>query len=1213
MEAEDPELDGHVTRDTKRIRGCLIAGGALLGILALALLLVRDRPRRMVEATLTDRIGVPVRISRLTPLGLTHWRLEGMVLAMPPPWPWIDTVSIERLEVEGKVPDMLAGHFRTIVAHGVAIRARYSVRPSAPPAPSNLTIERLVIQESSLSTVARGGQTATPIAFGGELFAIGSAAHGKVNFDAPSFEPHPWLRLGGWIPAGYPGEDFRASCSPEPAQADLVVETPEPGALAVEIHATLPWTEKARLAMRREASRTTELSLVFDGVDPLCWLPPIEGLAYTGTLDIAVDRSATSMPTSLRVEGTLADLTWQTESRKTDLRSDALRLSLETSIPSVEHEADEAPAVPSQASVANAEPADGDTPGAISARATLVGLRGRLAGQPLSAGTPQPDTIEAHLDGLVSTEAELSVGGNWTVKLGTLGTLRAEGAIWRKPRWKRLSASFAWSLDEIAAEPVIAWLGEYLPGFALDAQAIRAHGRLDDWLDRPTVRATVAIDQPTATPAASTWQLGTDRLVAQLKLLPADDQRDIEIEESVWRIEKQGVVERVDAAPSSAPESSNVSFPLAGRYQRFGHAGARATGRPARELLTADLGRLGSFHGTRALDAPWTVTIRDAALSAWVDLARAGTARTAPTADQPLSLTGTLGGRLEIASPFDANVADANVAGTTLSQATRPGALHPPQSEPARLRGVITLTDGGFASADGARAAEGLTASAAVHLAHLPSSEGQHLRLSGNLHGPVVLWDTLFADFGALPVDFEAGLKVASTAPGDPLPWQLTANLTPGVDAGGLRLELETRGSASRATDFAVRVRADDLRAAYDVLVRQPFAGSSPRIDGLRLGGRGDARLTVTQHPAGQRIEGELTLEGANLATPGDTLVIERLGLDLPFDWIRNATAATRDPAAPTMTPPTMAPAAQPGRLAFGRLNVAGVGFANVDTPLSVEGDSVRLAKPLTTAVAGGTVAFQDLAFRRLLSVERELATAISLHTLDLGRLTQALDLPQLAGRLDGEIPLVRLRATRFEVDGAASLQLFGGTVRLFDIAGRDFFSPFPRVTFSADIGDLDLAQLTAAFAFGRMAGRIDGTLRQCTLVGAQPVACAAKIESRDRARTPRWIDVEAVNNLSVLGTGGGLQQGLARRFLRRFTYDKLGVSVQLADDRFLLRGLVHKRGREFFLKGRLPFPIDIVNAEPGSSVSFESMLDRLRNLEHVRWTRGRSQSEDQP
>ena len=103
-----------------------------------------------------------------------------------------------------------------------------------------------------------------------------------------------------------------------------------------------------------------------------------------------------------------------------------------------------------------------------------------------------------------------------------------------------------------------------------------------------------------------------------------------------------------------------------------------------------------------------------------------------------------------------------------------------------------------------------------------------------------------------------------------------------------------------------------------------------------------------------------------------------------------------------------------------------------------------------------------------------------------------------------------------------------------------------------------------------------------------------------ERKGVSRTLNVKAINNIAILGTGGGVgvfDRGI-RRFFDRYTYDALGVRMSLENDVFLLRGLERRGDRELFLKGRLPFPIDVVNAQPGKTVSFRTMLERVRSLD---------------
>ena len=68
---------------------------------------------------------------------------------------------------------------------------------------------------------------------------------------------------------------------------------------------------------------------------------------------------------------------------------------------------------------------------------------------------------------------------------------------------------------------------------------------------------------------------------------------------------------------------------------------------------------------------------------------------------------------------------------------------------------------------------------------------------------------------------------------------------------------------------------------------------------------------------------------------------------------------------------------------------------------------------------------------------------------------------------------------------------------------------------------------------------------------------------------------------------------------------------MSLKDDEFILRGLERHGGQELFVKGRLPFPINVVNMQPGAPISFQDMLERVRSLDVSaatiqRWKRAR-------
>jgi hypothetical protein len=55
---------------------------------------------------------------------------------------------------------------------------------------------------------------------------------------------------------------------------------------------------------------------------------------------------------------------------------------------------------------------------------------------------------------------------------------------------------------------------------------------------------------------------------------------------------------------------------------------------------------------------------------------------------------------------------------------------------------------------------------------------------------------------------------------------------------------------------------------------------------------------------------------------------------------------------------------------------------------------------------------------------------------------------------------------------------------------------------------------------------------------------------------------------------------------------------MTLDNDRFVLRGLERRGSQALFLKGKLPFAIEVVNVAPGRAIGFRSMLERVRRLD---------------
>jgi len=335
-------------------------------------------------------------------------------------------------------------------------------------------------------------------------------------------------------------------------------------------------------------------------------------------------------------------------------------------------------------------------------------------------------------------------------------------------------------------------------------------------------------------------------------------------------------------------------------------------------------------------------------------------------------------------------------------------------------------------------------------------------------------------------------------------------------------------------------------------------------------------------------VSGDAELDRLSIAAADDGSHVQNLQIQLPVDlgWTEDGAVEERHP--------------QRGSFKFDSASVGGVQLSATATELSVLGDTVTAMGGLHLPVLGGEVVLENVELAELTRSSRHLAASVELLRISLTEVARAVGLPPLEGDVAGRFPRVRFSNGVLTVDGTGELSLFGGTVTMRDIAGSDLLTHYPRLKFSADWRDIDLAQLTRTFDFGAMSGIVEGQLVDCEIFRDVPIGFRGVLRSVPRKGVPRRISLKAVNNIAIVGTGSGLgflDRGL-RRFISSYAYHSIGVEMLLSNDHFLLRGLERRGDQELFVKGRFPLRVDVVNVQPGMTVSFRTMIERLRTLD---------------
>ena len=192
------------------------------------------------------------------------------------------------------------------------------------------------------------------------------------------------------------------------------------------------------------------------------------------------------------------------------------------------------------------------------------------------------------------------------------------------------------------------------------------------------------------------------------------------------------------------------------------------------------------------------------------------------------------------------------------------------------------------------------------------------------------------------------------------------------------------------------------------------------------------------------------------------------------------------------------------------------------------------------------------------------------IRELDMGEVTSALGWPAFAGSISGEIPGVSLDDGVLAVDGEILFDVFGGRIALQNLSMERPFGVLPSVAADVIVTDLDLERLTRTFSFGRIAGRLDGYVRDLRMLDWAPVAFDAWLGTPDRQGGSNDISRQAVNRLTTIGGGSATAAltGPLMRMFSSFSYRRLGLGCLLQNNVCDLRGLSEDQASVLILEG---------------------------------------------
>lgn len=210
-----------------------------------------------------------------------------------------------------------------------------------------------------------------------------------------------------------------------------------------------------------------------------------------------------------------------------------------------------------------------------------------------------------------------------------------------------------------------------------------------------------------------------------------------------------------------------------------------------------------------------------------------------------------------------------------------------------------------------------------------------------------------------------------------------------------------------------------------------------------------------------------------------------------------------------------------------------------------LEGDRIRFDRSVIP-VLDGAIVLDGLALRRSDGAWIGSGGAV-IEPVSMRLLTEALGLPPMNGVLSASIPALSVRPGEIALDGALVVSVFDGYVQATSLSVREPFGVASHLSADLEARHIDLAQLTKTFSFGSITGFADADVRGLELVRWRPTRFDARIASSP-GRYPRRISQRAVQNISALG-GAGAMAAIQRSLIGLFDtfgYAEIGFRCAL-------------------------------------------------------------------
>jgi len=211
-------------------------------------------------------------------------------------------------------------------------------------------------------------------------------------------------------------------------------------------------------------------------------------------------------------------------------------------------------------------------------------------------------------------------------------------------------------------------------------------------------------------------------------------------------------------------------------------------------------------------------------------------------------------------------------------------------------------------------------------------------------------------------------------------------------------------------------------------------------------------------------------------------------------------------------------------------------------------------------------------------------------------KLSRALGMPPMEGRLTSRIPGIRYENGILALDGALVVEVFDGVLVIHELRVIDPFGAGRHFVADVTARNLDLGMLTRTYSFGSIEGRFDADLHDLDIVGWKPTRFTVRLNDSP-GTYPRLLSLGALQDITALGEGtaGEALKQIPERAIGGFAYAHIDIGGKLRDGVFQLEGIARDGDGVVLMEGSGIPSVRIIGYN--SRIDWEALVARIREV----------------